>query len=142
MPIAHDRRDEIGIRPDRCVVPSASTLGGDPPSGRVALLICVPRTGLRSDPPLTKIAGDDSIIRPKIDGLIPLRAREHDSDRGRDAHNACRAEQPLSKRIAGSASRLAGEIEKLHLEPRGEGERKRCNETAPATFEPARGFTD
>src|SRR5262249_27562639 len=87
-------------------------------------------------------AGDDGIIRPKIGGLIPLRAREDDRDRRRDAHDDCRAGQPLSKRIAGPASRLAGEIEKLHLEPRGEGERKRCNETAPATFEPARGFTD
>src|SRR5262245_31163434 len=55
MLIAHDRRDEIGIRPDRCVAPSASALGGDPPSGWDALLICVPRTGLFSDPPLTKI---------------------------------------------------------------------------------------
>src|SRR6516225_6738398 len=55
MPIAPDRRDEIGIRPDRCVAPSASSLGGDPPSGCAALLICVPRTGLFSDPPLTKI---------------------------------------------------------------------------------------
>src|SRR5262249_57705357 len=48
-----------------------------------------------------------------------------------DVKKACRVEQALSKRIAGSASRLAGEIEKLHLEPRGEGERKRkrCKET-------------
>ena len=55
MPIAYDRRDEIGTRPDRCVAPSASTLGGNPPSGCAALLSCVPRTGLFSDPPLTKI---------------------------------------------------------------------------------------
>src|SRR3989442_192356 len=47
--------DEVGIRPDRCVAPSASTLGGDPPSGCVALLICIPRTGLCSDEPLSKL---------------------------------------------------------------------------------------
>jgi hypothetical protein len=37
-------------------------------------------------------------------------------------------EQPLIKRITAPTSRLAAEIEKLHLELSGEGERKRCKE--------------
>src|SRR5499427_8708150 len=52
---SYDRRDEIGIRPDRRDAAKASTLGRDPPSRCAAVLIWVPRGGLFSWPRLTRL---------------------------------------------------------------------------------------
>jgi hypothetical protein len=59
---------------------------------------------------------------------VPPLARSRTRQRRRgDAFARC-AEQPLIKRITAPTSRLAAEIEKLHLELSGEGERKRRKE--------------
>jgi hypothetical protein len=74
--------------------------------------------------------------------VLPL-ARSRTRQRRRcDASNARCAEQPLIKRITAPTSRLAAEIEKLHLELSGEGERKRCKEYGQQPSSQAKDCSD